>query len=282
MHLIDGQPMDKALVAAAKTGWSGVLRGRIGQQEVGMVVFSHGRVAWSVSREQTRDLPFYLQNMGQVSLPRLKEILELQKAPDKSKKLGPLLEEAGLIDQALFAECLLAHIRSALSPLVNNPLTVGCTEEGEVAADARLTFSLQETLDSAETDVADVPAQEDSGDPLQDLALLPGFCYAFVANAAGKLLLYHEADAGTEPQKDLSAWIAEWLRSCVQTAHHVGIKRPRSAFIEGLGQSLLVQVTDPDFGFFLGVAFNEAGKLGVYRSRIASILPAIRALSETK
>ncbi len=292
MHSIDGQPMDKALIAAAKTGWSGVLRGRIGQQEVGMVVFCHGRVAWSLSRGQARDLPFYLQTMGKVSPHRLQEILEIQKAPDKSKKLGPILEEAGVIDQALFAECLRAHIRDALTPLVNNPLTVGHAEEGEVAADARQTFSLREALEadldfpepglSEGISTAKDPAPAENVSPFEELALLPGFRYAFIADSAGKLYLYHGVETDVSPKKDLSAWIAEWLRSSLQIAHHVGIDQPRSTFIEGSGQSLLVQVTDPGGGNFLGVAFAEAGKLGVYRSRIASVLPAIQTLTETR
>ncbi len=291
MNSIDGQPVADALASAAERQWSGVLRAMRAKEQVGMIVVRDGRIAWAVSKNQTENFAFFLEQIGQVPKDRLKEIVQKHSAPGKSKKLGALLEEAGLITHATLRKCLLAHIRSALSSLMSDPMMVIQASKGEMAVDASLTFPLSEALGSTgASSAADGPPPVESvedgasracnGEILQKLSLLSGYVYSFVADTSGKLLAFHKADHSGLKEEALSATVAEWVTTSLETSETLGMGATRVTFMEGAGLSLLVQATDPERRHFLAVAFNETGKLGVVKTKISSMIPTVRALTE--
>lgn len=292
MHLFDGQPVAEALVSATKNQWSGVLHALALDEQIGMIVLRHGRIAWAVSKNQTEDFPFFLETLGNIPQQRLKDLVEKQKATSKAKKLGPLLEEAGLLDQAVLEKCLLAHIRSALSSLLNTPLMVVQAHKGDITADDSLTFCLRDCLESPAKDsaaglsspaVADQePVKGANDELLLNLAPVSGYMYSLVAKISGELLAFHEEDSLGDLRDTVGATIGDWLKTSLHTARRMGIELPRTTFIEGVGHSLLVQVTDPECHYFLAVAFNEAGRLGVFKTKLSSMIPLIRTFTDTQ
>lgn len=291
MNSIDGQPFAEALASAAERQWNGVLRAMLGKEQIGMVALCDGRIAWAVSKNQTKNLPVFLEEIGLVPRDRLSEIVQKQSAPGMSKKLGPLLEEAGLITPATYRECLLAHVRSALSSLLNSSLMVAQASKSEVAVDASLTFSLQDALENAEDKmsadgapstelVTEEAARSCNGELLQNLAMLSGYMYSFVANTSGKLLAFHEGEHAGDQEETLFEAVADWIMTSLETARVLGMGTTRVTFMEGVGLSLLVQATDPERRHFLAVAFNEAGKLGVVKNKIASMIPTVRTFTD--
>lgn len=291
MNSIDGQPFAEALAVAAERQWNGVLRAMLGKEQIGMVALCDGRLAWAVSKNQTKNLPVFLEEIGLVPRDRLSEIVQKQSAPGMSKKLGPLLEEAGLITPATYRECLLAHVRSALASLLESSLMVAQSSKSAVAVDASLTFSLQDVFENAEdktsaddsssTELVTEEANKSyNGELLQNLALLSGYMYSFVANTSGKLLAFHEGEHAGNQEETLFETVADWILTSLETARVLGMGATRVTFMEGVGLSLLVQATDPERQHFLAVAFNEAGKLGVVKNKIASMIPTVRTFTD--
>lgn len=287
------QPVAVALTSAVAKKWSGILRAMVADEQVGMIILCNGRIAWAVSMNQTEDLAYFLAQIGRVPPEKLSEIIQQQSAPDKSKKLGLILEEAGLITHTTFRKCLLAHVRSAFASLVERPLMQVQAKKAEILADNRLTFSLPEALDSTPVDTAanDQPTTlsipEDSarscnGELLENLALLSGYMYSFVANTSGKLLAFHETEHAGEKVESLFATVADWLSTSLVAAKTLGMGAARVTFMEGVDQSLLVQATDSERSHFLAVAFNDEGRLGVVKSRIASMIPRVQTFTEKR
>ncbi len=286
MDAMAEQPVAEALASAVAKKWSGILRAMVADEQRGMIVLCNGRIAWAVSETQTADFPYFLEQIGRVPPDRLTEILQQQSAPDKSKKLSLILEEAGLITQDTFRECLLAHVRSAFSSLLKSPLMHIQTSTAEIVVDISLTFSLTETLDSTEIEptisVLEGGARSCNGELLENLALLSGYMYSFVANTSGKLLAFHEAEHAGEQVETLFATVADWLSTSLEAARILGMGATRVTFMEGVDQSLLVQATDSERQHFLAVAFNEEGKLGVVKNRIASMIPTVQTFMEKR
>jgi predicted regulator of Ras-like GTPase activity (Roadblock/LC7/MglB family) len=293
MNPMAEQPVAEALASAVAKQWSGILRAMVADEQVGMIILCNGRIAWAVSKNQTKDFPYFLEQIGRVPPEKLSEIIQQQSAPDKSKKLGLILEEAGLITHTTFRKCLLAHIRSAFAPLLENSLMHVQTNQAEIVADNSLTFSLAETLDNTEVETAvdDQPttlsipkdsARSCNGELLENLALLSGYMYSFVANTSGKLLAFHEAEHAEEKVESLFATVTDWLSTSLVAAKTLGMGAARVTFMEGVEQSLLVQATDSERNHFLAVAFNDEGKLGVVKNRIASMIPRVQTFTEKR
>ncbi len=292
MDSLEKQPIAEALTSAVVTQWSGILRPKAAEEQGGMVVLSKGRIAWAVSENQTEDLPFFLEQIGRIPPGSLKEIVQEQSAPGKSKKLGLILEEAGLITPSLFRECLLAHIRSALASLLENPLLEVQSSKPEISAEGNLTFSLEDALGkNAEeapavvegtTSVTEEISRACNGEILESLALLSGYMYSFVANISGKLLAFHEAEQAGEQEDSIFTTVADWISISLKTASMLGMGPTQVAFMEGAGQSLLVQATDSDRKHFLAVAFNEEGRLGVVKAKIAGMIPTVQTFTDKR
>lgn len=293
MDAMSEQSVADALASAVANQWSGILRAMIANEQRGMIVLCNGRIAWAVSKNQTEDFPYFLEQIGRVPPDRLREIVQQQSAPGKSKKVGLILEEAGLITHATFRECLLAHIRSAIASLLDVPLMQAQTSKTEIVADISFTFSLPETLDSTEMEtvinkqpttisVPEGAARSCNGELLENLALLSGYMYSFVASTSGQLLAFHEVEHVGDQVETLFASVADWLSTSLETAKTLGMGATRVTFMEGVDQSLLVQATDSERRHFLAVAFNDEGRLGVIKTRIASMIPTVQTFTEKR
>lgn len=285
VEIIDGQPFDIALKNAVVCKWSGILSAVKGSQQVGVVVLRDGHVAWAVSNNQKENFASFLERIGMVPKDKLDEVVQKYRSLGKSKKLGALLEETGLISHATLRECLKAHVRAAISSMVEESGIVLSAKGGEMAVDTSLIFLLSEVYpasgDRHEMGAGQHVPRDFDESALNGLADLPGYLYSLVASRKGDQLASHTADdTPLNCGQDLAMLIA-WLGASSSGSDELGMGKVLFGFLQGEKGSLFVQMVDADSPYFLAVACNDTAKLGVVRHKMSELMPEVRRLAET-
>jgi uncharacterized protein YjgD (DUF1641 family) len=285
--LIDNQPFAIALHNAADIGWSGILRALKDSEQIGVVVMRDGHVAWAVSNNQTENFGSFLERIGMVPKDKLNEVIQKYKTLGKSKKLGALLEEAGLISNSALRECLRAHVRAAIVSMLDDQGIMIQAKDGEMAVDANLIFKLDEVLaDSGEAEVMScfpVPGPVDAGrleELIRDLASLSGYRYALVANVDGGLVARHVPDGSGLDVDPSVPKIVSWFLAAMETSVEMGMGIVDSAILQSESGLLVVQAVDGTGRFLVAVSCTADGKLGVIKHKIAELTPEIGRLVE--
>jgi hypothetical protein len=250
-----------------------------------------GQVAWAVSRNQTENFGSFLERIGLIPKEKLSEIVNRYKALGKSKKLGTLLEEEGLISHAKLRECLRAHIRAAIASMMYDPEVVIKASHGEMVVDSNLIFFLNEVLPkycNADEPVddsfiaSDPPENRDSTgdtekliDLLGNLAALPGYRYSFIAEPDGNLLALHKSETDSDLGEAVASAIA-WLNSAATQAADGHFGKMESIILEHEKGLLIAQSTVNERQSFVNASFDKDGKLGVIKHKISELIPSIR------
>jgi hypothetical protein len=296
IELIEGYPFPVALKNAAEMRWSGILRAVKDAEQVGVIVMRDGHVAWAVSNIQTENFGSFLERIGMIPKEKLDEVVRKYRSLGKTKKLGALLEEAGLISHATLRECLKAHVRAAISSLLDDPLIILEARNGEMAIDASLIFMLNEVYsvpDETSADAEPPPVEVAAGggggeetcaasetEILQELSLLPGYLYSFVANMAGKVLALHGSDGATVNADRVVPAVLAWISTSSLSSVEMETGAVMFAFMQCETGSLFVHLVGADNRHFVAVACNENAKLGVVRHKISEMLPTVRRFTE--
>ena len=287
---IDGLPFVEALEKSAEIKWCGILRALKEDEQIGSVFVRDGQVAWAVSKNQTENFSSFLERIGLIPKEKLSEIVSKYKALGKSKKLGALLEEEGLISHEKLRECLRAHIRAAVTSMMNDPDVLINASHGEMIVDTNLLFLLSEVLPNyyhgeeppyIETIEADISENQDEADNkekiidiLGNLATLPGYQYSFISEPDGKLFALHKSDVAANSESAADSAI-EWINSSLKSANgHFGDME--CIILEHGKGSLIAQLANGEKHYFLTVSCDKDGKLGVIKHKIAELLPSIR------
>ena len=298
LEFIDGHPFRDALKNAVEIRWSGILRAVKDSEQVGVVVMRDGHIAWAVSNSQTENFGSFLERIGMVPKEKLNEVVQKYRSLGKTKKLGALLEEAGLISHATLRECLKAHVSAALSSMMDDPEILLEARHGEMVIDASLIFLLgevmpgsgEESVPQEAVDAMPMPeANEGFGEEtpcmeepavLLELASLPGYLYSFVADMTGRILLLHQSDdAPVETDHAVPAILA-WLSASCQNSPEMKMGRVRFTFLMCETGSLFVQMVDEDNRHFVAVACDNNARIGVVMHKITEIVPAVRVITE--
>lgn len=289
---IDGLTLIAALKKAAEIKWCGFLRIARDGEQVGAVFMRDGDFAWAVSKNQSENFGSYLERIGLVPKEQHSEIVEKFKMLGKTKKFGALFEEAGLISHAKLRECLMAHIRSAISSLAGDSQIAVTARYGEMNVDSNLLFPLSEVLALDNLDNAvDTPPRKDScGMPIIDdsqvaadnnlilkgLSTLAGYRYAFVSGDAGQLFaLHHAEELDFDFERALNASIA-WINGAKKNRDELQMARIESLLLESADGSLTVQWMDDNSNAHIAASFDKHGKLGVIKHKIRELIPAVR------
>jgi len=296
IELIEGYPFPVALRNAAEIRWSGILRAIKDSEQVGVIVMSDGHVAWAVSNIQTENFGTFLERIGMIPKEKLNEVVRMYRSLGKSKKLGALLEDSGLISHATLRECLKAHVRAAISSLLDDPQVILEARNGEMAIDASLIFMLNEvfpvpneTSVDTESAASGVAAGGSGGeetcavpeaDILQELSHLPGYHYSFVADMAGKVLALHGSDAATVNADRVVPAVLAWISTSSLCSVEMETGAVMFAFMQCETGALFVHMTSSDNRHFVAVACNEDAKLGVVRHKVSELLPTVRRFTE--
>lgn len=298
MDIIDGRPFAIALKNAADSRWSGMLRAMKDEEQVGVVFMRDGHIAWAVSNKQRENFGSFLERIGMVPKDKLNDVVQKYRSLGKSKKLGALLEEAGLISHATLRECLKAHVRSAIASMLDDPLIRLQAKDGEMSIDASMVFLLSEVFpEPGETSLAGTPdspgANEDSGvvsdaavsegdGLLDELVPLPGYLYSFVADTKGKILSFHVSEGVQLDIDRILPAVTAWIQSSSIGTVEMEMGTVQFAFIQSEKGSLFAQMTDADNRFFLAVACDTTAKLGVVKHKVAEQMPIVRQFLENQ
>lgn len=296
IELIDGHSFTVALKNAVEIKWSGILNAMKDSQQVGVVVLSDGHVAWAVSNSQTENFASFLERIGMLPKEKLDEVVLKYRSLGKSKKLGALLEETGLITHATLRECLKAHVSAAIASMVDDSGITLQASGGEMVVDTSLIFLFSEVFPTLEGEVAseshlagrdalDSQVQHEKPRPearafLQDLAALPGYLYSAVSSSEGNLLACHVADGVTVDIQQQLPSLLVWLGASSLSSNELKLGKVLFGFVQSECGSLFVHMVDADSSYFLAVACDEKAKLGVVRHKMSELLPEVRKLTE--
>jgi predicted regulator of Ras-like GTPase activity (Roadblock/LC7/MglB family) len=292
---IDGLPFIDALKKTVDKRWSGILRVTKESEQIGSVFMRDGNVAWAVSKNQTENFTSFLERIGLIPKEKLSEIISKYKALGKSKKVGELLEEEGLITHDKLRECLGAHIRAAIVSMMDDPLVLIEASHGEMVVDANLLFLLDEVLpDQCPADevldagsCGDSPREEpnrsENNDKLIDilgnLAAMQGYRHSFISGADGKLLALHKSDVDQDTEDAVSS-ATTWINSSATHSASVYFGKMECLILEHENGLLIAQSVDNDKQCFVAVSFEKDGKLGVIKHKITELIPSIRKFTE--
>jgi hypothetical protein len=261
-----------------------------------VVVMRDGHIAWAVSNSQTENFASFLERIGMVPKEKLNEVVQKYRTLGKSKKLGALLEEAGLISHSTLRECLKAHVRAALSSMMDDPDILLEARHGEMAIDASLIFLLGEVMpgsgeepapqvavdtvpDANEGSREEAPHKEEPT-VLQELSSLSGYLYSFVADMNGRILSFHQSeDVQVETDHVVPAILA-WLNASCQNSPEMKMGRVRFTFLTCETGSLFIHMVDADSRHFVAVACDTSARMGVVMHKISEIVPTVRKDTE--
>lgn len=296
IDLVDGHSFMVALKNAVEIRWSGILNAMKDSQQVGVVVLSDGHIAWAVSNSQTENFASFLARIGMLPKDKLDEVVLKYRSLGKSKKLGVLLEETGLITHATLRECLKAHVRAAISSLMDDAEITLQASGGEMVVDTSLIFLFSEVfpkledeafseISSAGREAPEFTVKEEESRPdersfLQDLAALPGYLYSVVSSREGDLLACHVADGVTVDAKQQLPSLLVWLGASSLSSNELKMGKVLFQFIQSEQGSLFVHMVDAESRYFLAVVCDENAKLGVVRHKMSELLPEVRKLTE--
>jgi predicted regulator of Ras-like GTPase activity (Roadblock/LC7/MglB family) len=254
-----------------------------------------GNFAWAVSKNQTENFGTYLERIGLVPREQHAEIVEKFKQLGKTKKFGALFEEAGLITHSKLRECLMAHIRNAISSMTGDSQIVVNAKFGEMNVDSNLLFLLSEVLPTVDSDNnGDItPIQEptkmtitddsavtaENNEILISLSLLPGYQYSFVCGDDGKLLAVHKIEElNLNFERALTASIS-WIDVAKKNSTDLDMEKIESLLLESSKGSLTVQWIDDSSHACIAAAFDKNGKLGVIKHKIRELIPAVQFIT---
>jgi hypothetical protein len=271
---------------AAEAGWSGMLRARVSDEQVGVIVMYHGQVAWVVSRNQVEDFNSVLERVGLVSrdaFATVNHVLQNHRSLGKTAELGILLTEECMISPDLLRTCFKTHMSAAISSLVETPQLTFQAKEENLSVDTSLLFPLSELLPPIpETAGVELPEALEKGKLLTGLTNLAGYRYSFVADTAGNLLTYHMADCVDIQVERIIPKALDWLSTACKLSSETEMGLVLSAYLHGETGSQFAQMTDFSKQFFVAVSFSSAGKLGVIKHKISELIPEIRRFTEAQ
>jgi hypothetical protein len=287
---MDGLPFLDALKKAAEKKWCGILRVMKECEQIGTVFMRDGNIAWAVSKNQTENFGSFLERIGMIPKEQHTDIAERYRALGKSKKLGALLEEAGLITRSKLRECLKAHIQAAIASMLGDAQIIVNARHGEMNVDSNLLFLLREVIpdccngngfdnafsyDSSKKINLDFPEETSTNnDILTNLAALPGYQYSFISGFSGKLLAFHKSDDLSFDFKEAVTSAVSWIISSMTNATDLHMKKIDFILIEYEKDSLFVQWPNGNNDLYIAASFNKNGKPGVIKHKISELIPA--------
>lgn len=279
MGSLDAQQRDVPLASALATACAG---GRSGWLEVygpdgpaGTVIVSRGQVAWAAGRGQPEHLGRFLERLGYLTPAQLRDISEEFTRLGGARKLGRLLEEAGLVARPVLRLCLLLHVRMALATLLGRGDLLASWEEGTFCAEDELTFPLGQVvplwarpLDTT----SHSSAPEYAATALLPLGDLQGYRGSVVVDWTGRTVARHGFAAAERDEASIVAAAAVGL-----LGGPLGLGASEQGFLEGEQGSVVARWIDSPHRLIAAVSLDRSGKPGTVLHRLASGATALAA-----
>ncbi len=107
----------ETIALAADEAWSGEVTVDAGDEHLGQIVFVKGKIAWATAVDQTENLGTFLWRLGHITPKQLNQVRQDYNKHGGKKKLGLILEEAGMLSRPVLRHCTKLHLEFALSSL---------------------------------------------------------------------------------------------------------------------------------------------------------------------
>ncbi len=260
------------LMQTAERRGSGWLEVREGGAPSGTIVFRGGQIAWASSAGQKEHLGLFLERIGYLTPEQLQATHSRLREAGPERKLGRLLEDAGLISRPVLRICLLFHLRAAVSSLLLSEALAGDWEEGLFCAEDELTFPVVDVL--PEWLLARAPGiglpPEDLASTLLPLAEIPGYRGALAADWLGRVVACHgfgNGDRGGTGQVAAAA-LAILGGPCA-------LGRTRQGFLEADEGVVIARWLDRDRRLLAAVRLGADGRPGTALHRLGLFSPEI-------
>jgi hypothetical protein len=270
---IDRRPLIEGLRRAAEANWSGLLRVERADEQTGAIVLREGRIAWTVYKEQQEDLGTFLYRLGKLTREQLNEVQERYLAMGKTKKLGALLEESGMLSRPVLRQCLLLHMRSALFKMISDGGLTVIARGGDFKVEEDLTFSVDEVFSPREND-DDIDARDHI---FAELAQIPGYRSTIVAGEDGTPLLIHGAGDDARQSLHCAKLPVKWLHSAREVGWESGLGNVGFAYFEYEDCSIVVRWLGEHCEFLAAVCMERVGKLGMVKHKLTMLASALEA-----
>jgi len=268
-----------ALFAAQDEGWSGRVAVVVDGREMGSLVFRAGRVAWAVCVEEPEDLGTFLWRLGRVTREELLLIRRRYAEHEGKKKLGTLLEEAGILPRPVLQRCLLLHTRRAVSRLLRYDKARVSLERTSLQVDEAMTFALCEVAPSARESEAPCPACERSaaarwsGWNEENIALfefsgIPGYLAASLLSRDGEIIAAH-AGRDVDPAT-LGVFVVSVLELSDRTTRSTGLGTVGAVCFECSQGTLVAQWLDAARSHVALVLIEAGANTGMARYRLSA------------
>jgi predicted regulator of Ras-like GTPase activity (Roadblock/LC7/MglB family) len=269
--------LERSLLAAARDGFSGKLTVTSETAHLGLVVFHRGRIGWAVSREQPEDLGTFIWRLGRITKDQLQPIRQRYDEHGGKKKLGELLEEAGLIRRPVLRRCLLLHARRALSALIRQVGATGARCEEAVRVDPEMTFALEELLPEFRTDR---PQDGDGGAALGAnpilviLSEIQGYEASAILSADGEAVVAHSTRPDFDPSL-LGVLLVSVLEASSKLTDCTDVGELRFLLLDCEHGSLLARWVPGDRHHLMALLVGESGNIGTAKYEMEAALPAV-------
>jgi predicted regulator of Ras-like GTPase activity (Roadblock/LC7/MglB family) len=281
-------PLGEQIRWARRHTFCGQLTVRRAGEALGLVVFHQGRVAWAVCRRQPETLGRFLRRLGRVTREQLDEVQQRYEACGRRRKIGALLEEAGMIRRPVLRRCLLLHTRMALESLLEPPGGEAIAHPGHLEVDPEMTFSLEELMP---TQSRQAPAEAPPSTRwrtwnrenrfLEPLAQIAGYRASALVDADGEVRAAHAA-GGDLDVTVLGVYLAAVLESASRAAASSALGQVEFALLDCTDGALVARWLDERRSHLVVVLVAEDGQIGAAKYGLRSALDDLRAAAATR
>ncbi len=280
----EGDTLLGALRSAQHEAWSGRVSVAVDGRELGSVVFRAGRVAWAVCVEEPEDLGTFLWRLGRVTREELLLVRQRYAQHQGNKKLGTLLEEAGILPRPVLQRCLLLHTRRAVSRLLRYDGARVSSERTALQVDEEMTFPLSEVAPLAGEDdgarferegssAARWSGWSEENGALLEFSAMAGYLASCVLSRDGEVIAAH-AGRDVDPAT-LGMFVISVLELSDRTAAPAGLGTVGAACFECARGTLVAQWLDPSRSHVALLLVEAGANTGMARYRLASAAPSL-------
>ena len=275
----------QALRTASKEAWSGRISVSVDGRQVGAVVLRAGRIAWAVCANQPEDLGTFLWRLGRVTREDLDVIRKRYEEHQGQRKLGALMEEAGILPRSVLQRCLLLHTRRAMSCLATYPKPLVHAERTELTVEESMTFSLGEVVPKLGD--SEFPQEASTGAVmvgrwskwtaenrvLGELSDLPGYLAAGVFAREGEVLAAHAA--GEIDPVTIGVFVVSVLESSARTVRSAGLGAVSTICLECDMGTIVTQWLDERRNHVVVVVIESSANTGMARYKVGARAPSL-------
>lgn len=277
-----------ALIEAAAEQWSGELLFRRGEHVEGLVVMIDGRVAWAVCSARHEDLGTFLWRLGRISREQLHDVRCQYREEQGARRLGAILEQAGLIRREVLRRCLLLHTRMALTSLSRMRGLGWERQPSNLKLEEEVTFEVEELLpELSNAGAADIDIDwemiVEAGQwaewnrhnrSLRSLTEVPEYVGAAVLAPAGGVLFAHIPSEKIDAVH-FGVSVSSLAEAASQMLNTYDLGPMQTLTLECDSGSLLAQWINSPSRHLLVALFRSTGQLGLARFKLNSTVPAV-------